>query len=31
MWQFEYTVKERELWAARDEELKKQFKVEKTL
>lgn len=31
MWQFEDKVKQLELQAARDEELKKQLKVEKTL
>lgn len=31
MWQFEDKVKQLELRAARDEELKKQLKVEKTL
>lgn len=31
MWQFEDKVKKLELRAARDEELKKQLKVEKTL
>lgn len=31
MWQFEDKVKQLELRATRDEELKKQLKVEKTL